>query len=78
MEVDDPIKLHLVFDGRKDAQSLEKIGIRFGTHMRTNAGEAELVVFSSDGSKFSKKFSLPDLMDNHYRYFDLGGSGCVS
>ena len=78
LEVTDPIKLHFVFDGRKDAQSLEKIGIMFGTHMRKNAGEAELLVFSSDGSKFSKKFSLPDLMDNRYRYFDLGVSDVVS
>ncbi|MBM5570021.1 MULTISPECIES: ArnT family glycosyltransferase [Deefgea] len=78
LEVADPIKLHLVFDGRKNPQSLENIGIMFGTHMRKNAGEAELVVFSSDGSKFSKKFSLPDLTDNHYRYFDLGVSEVVS
>lgn len=76
--VDDPIKLHFVLDGRKDAKSLEKIGIMFGTHMRKNAGEAELVVFSSDGSKFSKKFSLADLNDNQYRYFDLAVSDVVS
>lgn len=78
LEVTGPIKLHLVFDGRKDAHSLESIGIMFGTHMRKNAGEAELVVFSSDGSRFSKKFSLPDLIDNYYRYFDLGVSDVVS
>lgn len=74
----DPIKLHLVFDGKKNPQNLEKIGIRFGTHMRKNAGEAELIVYSSDGSKFSKKFTLSDIIDNNYKYFHLGISEVIS
>lgn len=74
----DPIKLHLVFDGKTNPQNLEKIGIRFGTHMRNNAGEAELVVSSSDGSKFIKKFSLSELIDNNYKYFNLDISDVIS
>jgi hypothetical protein len=78
LEVAVPIKLHFVFDGQKNPQNLEKIGVRFGTHMRKNFGEAVLVIFSSDGSRVSRKFSLSDLVDNSYKYFDLGVSHVVS
>lgn len=78
LELASPIKLHLAFEGQKNPQSLESIGIMFGTYMRKNAGEAELVVESSDGSKFSEKFPLSNLTDNQYKYFDLGVSDVVS
>jgi len=50
----------------------------FGTYVRQNPGEAELRLKGPDGAEFVQRFSLPDLADNKYRYFDLDSKRYVS
>lgn len=52
-----------------DLGKVVRIGIFFGTHMRSNPGEAELFLSASSGDVYRQKFSLPDLNDNAYKYF---------
>lgn len=60
-----------------DAQP-EQIGIRFGTHRRVNRGEAALHLETVNGDTHIIRFSLADLTDNRYRYFDLVPAQYVS
>lgn len=61
----------------KDLMNLDKrkrlvaIGILFGTYIRVNQGVAQLVLERNDGNKYYVDFSLPELLDNRYKYFDI-------
>ncbi|KTD55186.1 hypothetical protein Lsai_2778 [Legionella sainthelensi] len=52
-------------------QKLKRIGVMFGTYGKQNQGEAELKLFSLDGAIRSQRFSLLELTDNKYRYFNV-------
>lgn len=57
---------------------ISRIGIRLGTHMRTNPGAAEIVLMTRSGEVYSQKFSLPDLIDNSYKYFNVPANYYIS
>jgi hypothetical protein len=67
----DPIRLSMITSDRNKADELKRIGVMFGTYKRQNPGAAELRLKSADGCEFVQRFSLEDLADNKYRYFDL-------
>src|SRR5690606_32289623 len=57
-----------------EAEGFDKVtevGILFGTYMQKNPGSAELVLRTADGSEIHQVFSLPELRDNTYRYFEV-------
>ncbi|BCA66203.1 hypothetical protein SHINM1_018050 [Fluviibacter phosphoraccumulans] len=62
-----PISLKLAYPNLK----LRKIGIRFGTYIRENAGEAALSYVNQTGSLIQIPFDLSALHDNSYYYFDI-------
>ena len=66
-----PITVSTTPGHQNQNSALKRIGVMFGTYVRQNPGEAELRLTGPDGAQFSKRFSLPDLGDNKYRYFDL-------
>lgn len=68
-----PLVIHPQAFPKRDNVGLDKLGILFGTHMRVNEGEAELILIQSDGEKHKQKFQLSTLADNHYMYFDVNG-----
>jgi len=50
---------------------ITRIGIMFGTHVRRNPGEAELLLTAKGGVVYRYTFPLPDLADNAYKYFKV-------
>ena len=66
-----PIPVLTTPEHQAQNSALKRIGVMFGTYERRNFGEAELRLTGPDGAQFSKRFSLSDLADNRYRYFDL-------
>lgn len=50
---------------------LSRIEIMFGTNVRTNPGNAQLILKNSNGRVEKIVFSLENLQDNHYRFFDI-------
>ena len=66
-----PIVISMTSSHQNDRAGLKRIGIMFGTYMQQNPGTAELRLEGADGARFTQHFSLPDLVDNKYRYFDL-------
>ena len=73
-----PLQLMVTSGHREYEAGLERIGVMFGTYVRQNPGEAELRLKGPDGAEFVQRFSLPDLADNKYRYFDLDSKRYVS
>ncbi|NHN77252.1 hypothetical protein HA520_08100 [Azotobacter chroococcum] len=68
---DSPIKLFMGSYHQDAGVAIQRLWVMFGTHVRENPGVAELHLRRDDGSVFVQRFSLPDLVDNRYRYFDL-------
>ena len=66
-----PIRILMTSGHRNQDAGLKRIGVLFGTYARQNPGEAELRLARADGSVLARRFSLADLADNKYRYFDL-------
>lgn len=66
-----PITLKLPATDTDSAGRISRIGILFGTYMRNNPGEAELVLVTKDSNVHRQRFTLADLIDNSYRYFKL-------
>lgn len=66
-----PIEIRMTSTHQANNVALRRIGIMFGTNAKQNPGEAEIHLKASDGSEFVRRFSLADLADNKYRYFDL-------
>jgi hypothetical protein len=66
-----PLKLSLMTKDIGIAPQLTRIGVMFGTNGRQNPGDAELRLQGPNGAEFVQRFSLPDLADRNYRYFDL-------
>lgn len=66
-----PIRISMTSSHQDDQAGVKRIGVMFGTYVRQNPGDAELRLKGPDGAEFVQRFSLPDLADNKYRYFDL-------
>lgn len=71
LNINNTIKLLMTPRHQKEQTGLKRIGVKFGTYARKNPGDAELRLKGPDGAEFVQRFSLPDLADNQYRYFDL-------
>ena len=59
-------------------REISRLGINFGTHMRTNRGTAELQLTTPDGVVVRVPISLPELKDNEYALFDVPKGRYVS
>ena len=66
-----PIRLSMTSGHQGKNNPLKKIGVMFGTYAPQNPGEAELHLKGKDEASFTQMFSLSDLADNKYKYFDL-------
>ncbi len=59
-------------------REISRLGINFGTHMRTNPGAAELQLFTPAGETVRVPIELPELKDNEYALFDIPPGRYVS
>jgi hypothetical protein len=66
-----PIDLKIPPLSEGEVGSVVRIGVLFGTHMRDNPGEAELLLAARNGNIYRKIFPLTDLSDNGYKYFKI-------
>lgn len=68
-----PIKLKADRDlmGAGKDKRLVGLGVMLGTHVRVNPGVARLILERESGAAFSVDFSLPELLDNRYQYFNV-------
>lgn len=71
LEKNNPIMLFMSEAHERSRQPLKRIGIQFGTYIRKNPGSAELRLTALDGHSLTIPFSLPDVADNQYKYFEL-------
>lgn len=66
-----PITLNIPLLNEIELGRVIRVGILFGTHMRNNPGEAELLLTTKSGVVYRQKFLLSDLKDNDYKYFKV-------
>lgn len=71
LAVNSPIKLHLMEDQTKQPKYLKRLGILFGTFVRTNPGMADLELVATDGRVETIGFDLSKLSDNAYKFIRL-------
>lgn len=64
-----PIALKFPVLDENSLGKITRIGIMFGTHVRKNPGEAELLLTAKGEVVYRHIFPLPDLVDNAYEYF---------
>jgi uncharacterized membrane protein len=57
---------------------INKIGIMFGTHGKSNAGDAELLLTAKGGVVYRHIFPLDELVDNSYKYFKVPAEYYIS
>ncbi|MGB9618618.1 MAG: hypothetical protein ACPL7J_14965, partial [Desulfomonilaceae bacterium] len=57
---------------------LVALEIMFGTHARVNPGVAQLILEKDSGDKVNIDFSLPELLDNRYRRFNIPENSYVA
>jgi hypothetical protein len=70
----DPIQLMFAKTFQKGLHAEKKLiglAIMFGTHVRVNPGTARLMLRRANGSNLVVDFSLPELLDNRYKHFDV-------
>ncbi|TBW39368.1 hypothetical protein E0E54_02770 [Azotobacter chroococcum] len=73
-----PIKIFMSDHRHNERVAIQRLGVMFGVYGRKNQGDAELRLRREDGSTFVQRFSLLDLIDNKYRYFDIDPERYVS
>jgi len=66
-----PIELKTLIPESKNTYSLKRIGIKIDTYGQTIPGDAVLEISTIDGNISHQTFSLPELRNHHYRYFDV-------
>lgn len=66
-----PITLKILPSEKNSNSHLKRIGIKFKTHAHHNFGKAELMLSTRNGKIHRQGFSLSDLKDDQYRYFDV-------
>lgn len=71
LSTSNPISIMLTSSHANQNVGIKRIGVMFGTWARKNPGDAELHLKGADGVEFVQRFSLPELEDNKYRYFDI-------
>ena len=60
------------------APSVNRIGVLLATYQRKLTGQANIAFLSKDGAIVTRDFSLDDVRDNEYMYFDLPASNWVA
>ena len=63
-----PIQLRLPSFTDYNLGKISRLEVLFGTHLRVNPGEGELILRAT-GNEYRVKFSLSDLADNKYKVF---------
>lgn len=71
LDKNSPIKLSMTAAHGMGGAFLQRIGILFGTHGRSKPGDAGLKLKSPNSDEFVQIFSVTQLADNKYTYFDL-------
>jgi len=66
-----PIPITMSSTHQRQNNGLKGIAVMFGTYNRKNSGQALLQLTGPNGSQWSEQFSLADIPDNKYRYFEL-------
>jgi len=66
-----PIELKTLIPENKNTYPLKRIGIKIDTYGQTIPGDAVLEISTIDGNISHQTFSLPELKNHHYRYFDV-------
>ncbi len=66
-----PLNIFMTLNHKKQSVGLKRVGIMFGTFSKQNLGEAELRLSGPDNAEFLQRFTLQDLPDFKYRFFDL-------
>lgn len=66
-----PIRILMTPGHQSHHTGLKRIGIMFGASVQQSQGDFALKLHGPDGTEFTQHFSLSDLIDNKYRYFDL-------
>ncbi|WP_435004600.1 DUF2142 domain-containing protein [Xanthomonas arboricola] len=77
LTVDQTVQLHFSPAQQDSPAPLDRIGIRFGTYMTRHKGQAELRVWTHDGTTTVVPFELASLVDNGYAEFVLEGKPYV-
>lgn len=72
------LDLHLSPEYLQASERINGIGINFATYMKSNFGRAKIDFTDTNGNVFMVKFSLSDLRDNKYYFFDLPPAQYVS
>jgi hypothetical protein len=75
---DSPISLRFPPLGELIVGEITRVGVLFGTHVRSNRGEAELVLFTRGGAESRQRFVLAGLVDNAYHSFRVPAGDYVS
>lgn len=70
VDIKNPIEIKFTNFSDND-KKIKRIGIMLGTHIRVNPGIAKLLLIRSDGENLEIDFSLSDILDNDYKYFDV-------
>jgi hypothetical protein len=73
-----PIRIMMTPDRSKRAAALSRIGVLLGTHGERNQGTGELRLHDSGGREHRQRFSLHELEDNSYHFFDVEQSRYTS
>ncbi|WFC68438.1 DUF2142 domain-containing protein [Achromobacter denitrificans] len=73
-----PLRVSMSFRYLADQREISRLGINFGTHMRTNRGEAELQLLTPAGETVRVPIALPELKDNEYALLDVPQGRYVS
>ncbi len=71
LEVTLPLKISMTVSHQKKSVGLRRLGIMFGTQNKKNQGVAELRLSGPNDSNFIQSFTIPDLPDFKYRYFEI-------
>lgn len=66
-----PIQVLMMSEQQNQNAGLKRIGVMFGTYFRKNIGDAELRLKGPNNAEFVQRFSLSDLDDNKYHFFNL-------
>lgn len=64
--------------GLATRKPFSRIEVMFGTHMRLNSGDAQLILIGSDGRSEKIVFPLSHLQDNRYQVFEVPEGTYVS
>lgn len=69
--IDAGVPLLMGADHLQEPAGLKRIGVLFGTYGNANSGEAGIKLSGAYGEEFWTRFSLSELANNEYRFFEI-------